>query len=148
MIALTIKQPWASLIIHHGKDIENRSWPTNVRGRVAIHSSAKFDMREYGAAMETISYNGLPNFDLRPVDYPCGSIIGTVEIIGCCDASESPWFCGEYGFMLKRPIALAVPVKIRGALGFWSVPREIEQYVLANPSAPQPSVSAAEVPHG
>src|SRR4051812_38769522 len=39
MKALTIKQPWAKLIFEGGKDIENRSWPTGVRGRVAIHTS-------------------------------------------------------------------------------------------------------------
>ena len=40
---LTVKQPWASLIVHGIKDIENRSWRTNFRGRVLIHSSAKGD---------------------------------------------------------------------------------------------------------
>lgn len=33
---LTVKQPWASLIVHGIKDIENRSWQTNFRGRVLI----------------------------------------------------------------------------------------------------------------
>ena len=34
MKAITIKQPWASLIVHGIKDIENRTWRTNYRGRV------------------------------------------------------------------------------------------------------------------
>ena len=41
MKAITIRQPWASLIVHGIKDIENRSWQTNFRGRVLIHSSVK-----------------------------------------------------------------------------------------------------------
>ena len=48
MKAITIKQPWASLIVHGVKDIENRTWHTNFRGRVLIHSSSKGDIAKYG----------------------------------------------------------------------------------------------------
>lgn len=44
MKAITIKQPWASLIVHGIKDIENRTWscPKKYLGqRVLIHSSGK-----------------------------------------------------------------------------------------------------------
>ena len=41
MKALSIKQPWASLIAHGIKDIENRNWKTHFRGRIYIHASAK-----------------------------------------------------------------------------------------------------------
>ena len=40
MKAITIKQPFASLIVEGIKDIENRTWKTNLRGRVLIHASA------------------------------------------------------------------------------------------------------------
>lgn len=40
MKALSIRQPWAWLILHGGKDIENRSWNTNFRGRFLIHAAA------------------------------------------------------------------------------------------------------------
>jgi hypothetical protein len=105
--------------------------PTRFRGHIAIHTSAKFDMREYEAAMDTIFYNGLPNFDLKPADYPCGSILGTVEIYGCVTASESPWFCGEYGFLLRDPRPLAVPIPIKGSLGLWELPEDVEQRIAA-----------------
>ena len=39
MIALSIRQPCASLILKAGKDIENRCWPTKVRGRILIHAA-------------------------------------------------------------------------------------------------------------
>ena len=38
MKAITIKQPWASLIVEGIKDIENRTWKTSFRGRVLIHA--------------------------------------------------------------------------------------------------------------
>ena len=40
--AISIKQPWASLIAHGIKNIENRTWKTNFRGRIYIHASGKF----------------------------------------------------------------------------------------------------------
>jgi len=43
MIALSIQQPWAWAIIHGGKDVENRTWPTKFRGRFLVHASRKFD---------------------------------------------------------------------------------------------------------
>lgn len=39
MLALSIRQPWASLIMKAGKSIENRSWPTKVRGRILVHAA-------------------------------------------------------------------------------------------------------------
>ena len=39
MLALSIRQPWAWLILRAGKDVENRDWSTKVRGRVLIHAS-------------------------------------------------------------------------------------------------------------
>jgi hypothetical protein len=41
------------------------------------------------------------------------------------DKYESPWFFGDYGFVLGDPRPLAQPIPIRGALKFWDVPAEI-----------------------
>ena len=41
MKALSIKQPWASLIAHGIKDIENRTWRTHFRGKIYIHASGQ-----------------------------------------------------------------------------------------------------------
>lgn len=43
MKVLSIRQPWAWLIMTGLKDIENRTWNTDFRGRFAIHASKKFD---------------------------------------------------------------------------------------------------------
>ena len=34
---LSIRQPWAWLIVNGYKDIENRTWSTRFRGKVLIH---------------------------------------------------------------------------------------------------------------
>ena len=50
MKAITIKQPWASLIAAGLKDIENRTWKTNFRGRVLIHA-AKVSVKDGWSAL-------------------------------------------------------------------------------------------------
>lgn len=128
MLVLTVKQPWAWAIIHGGKDIENRDWSTNVRGRVAIHASRYVDQMEYWKvdALEIPDLIWPPFSDLRG-----GVIIGTVEIVDCVTGSDSEWFVGEHGFVLRNPIALPEPIPRRGQLGFWQVPAEIEAQITA-----------------
>jgi hypothetical protein len=121
MKAITIKQPWASLIMHCGKDVENRSWSTSFRGRVAIHSSKKTN------AYEWLSANVIAQqVDASiPLDLPNGCVLGTVEIYNCVKFSDSPWFMGDYGFLLREPRILTTPIPCNGELGFWQLPDEI-----------------------
>lgn len=119
--ALTIRQPWASLIIRGGKDIENRNWPTSVRGTVAIHSSARMTRDDMDDACEVME-RFIPKFNRHVFmrdKFPLGSILGTVEIVGCVRESTSPWFFGEYGFVLKNARGFEPPIPAKGALGFW-----------------------------
>ena len=51
MKALTVRQPWASLIVHGPKHIETRSKPTKIRGRIGIiagkHRPTSFWLNEW-----------------------------------------------------------------------------------------------------
>jgi hypothetical protein len=62
-------------------------------------------------------------------DLERGAIIGTVEIVGCIQDSDSPWLMGKYGFVLKRPKRLPEPIPCKGALSFWNVPEDIESRI-------------------
>lgn len=123
MKALTIKQPWASLIIYGGKDIENRTWRTNVRGRIAIHSSNKSDEKDFQKAAEVVSRIGSEQAQrfLSFGAFPTGVILGTVELTDCkCyDDTGSPWYWGPFGFFLRDPQPLVVPVPAKGKQWFW-----------------------------
>lgn len=125
MKALTIKQPWASLIMFGGKDIENRDWaaPRYLIGqRIAIHSSKKIDPEEIQDALDMIRGGDFDNPDSWKIIngvQACGVILGTVKLIGCVRDHDSPWFCGEYGFILEDPQPFDVPIPMRGQLGFW-----------------------------
>ena len=121
MMALSIRQPWAYLILKAGKDIENRCWPTRIRGRILIHASKGCTHGELSDAMEFASDAiGRPiNADLKTI--PRGGIIGSVEIVDCVSKSDSPWFVGEFGFVLRDPQPLPF-VPWKGQLGFFNVP--------------------------
>jgi len=124
MKALSIRQPWAWLIVNGHKNIENRSWKTLQRGPVLVHASKTMTRDDYEAARETLELASafephqieLPSFE----ELELGGIVGRVEIVGCVHKSPSPWFFGDFGFVLEH----AEPLPFRpykGALGFFNV---------------------------
>lgn len=121
MKALSIRQPWAWLILHGHKDIENRKWKTHFRGKIYVHASKGMTRDEYAIAHVLAEEQGveLPPFD----QLERGGIVGTVEIVDCVDKDPSPWFFGEFGFLLKNPAPL--PFRpLSGKLGFFPVEKE------------------------
>ena len=125
ILCLSIRQPWAWAILHSGKDIENRDWTIKVRGRILIHASkgctrdewadAEWSIRQARASM----FLGAHVPEIQQLDR--GGIVGSVEIVGCVDSSESPWFCGKYGLVLANPKLLPF-VPCKGQLGFFDCP--------------------------
>jgi hypothetical protein len=127
MKALSIRQPWAWLIVSGYKDIENRTWPSYRRGEMLIHAAKGMTNDEYDDVVEFLS--GTP--ELSHIKLPDrkalarGEIIGVAEIVGCATASQSPWFFGPHGFQLKNARAFTSPLSFKGALGFFDVPDEL-----------------------
>ncbi len=124
MIALSIRQPWAHFIIHGAagrfKDVENRDWRTPYRGRCLIHASKGGTKRDFAAAVDGVREALGVDLSLGFDDVLRGGIIGSVEIHDCIDASDSPWWTGPHGFLLRDPEIL--PFRpIVGRLGFFNV---------------------------
>ena len=117
MRALSIRQPWAWLVVNGYKDIENRTWSTGFRGRIFVHAGQRTVPGDYPAQREYITRSGI----VIPDHLARGAIIGEVTITGCVSDSDSPWFCGPYGFTLEEPVAYETPIPCRGQLGFFSV---------------------------
>lgn len=116
-LAISVRQPWAWMIIHAGKDIENRTWPTKFRGRVLIHAAKGMTREEYNdAAFEVRMVHRIviPEFE----SLNRGGVIGSVEIVDCVSESDSPWFGGPFGFVLRSPEPMEFR-PCRGALGFF-----------------------------
>ncbi len=130
MKALSIRQPWAWMIRNCGKDIENRGWSTNVRGRVLIHASASMTRTEYDDARlfteQVVVWDERYPFP-KPDELEYGGIIGSVEIVDCVRESSSFWFNGPFGFVLRAPRPLPF-IPFRGQLGFFHVPDALIKY--------------------
>lgn len=120
MIALSIRQPWAWLIVNGYKDIENRSWPTKFRGRILVHAGKGMTRDEYEEcrdwALEVDRAIPFPSFDALQR----GGVVGACDITGCVADSPSPWFVGEYGFKIAnaRPLPFR---ECKGALSFFNI---------------------------
>ena len=112
MKALSIQQPWAHLIIYGQKNIENRRWQTNLRGRIYIHASKKIDRYAYDQLI--VANISMPHI----VELKRGGIIGTVDLLDCVKWHVSRWFFGPYGFVLGDPHPLPF-IPCRGALKFF-----------------------------
>lgn len=122
MIALSIRQPWAWLILNGAKDIENRDWKTNFRGRVLLHVGKVMTRSEYEDGLNHLLFYGGPHIDLPPMDQLVrGGVVGAVDIVDCVEHSESPWFFGPFGFVLRNPTPMPF-MPWKGKLGFFNVP--------------------------
>lgn len=114
-VALSIQQPWAWLIVNGYKDVENRSWPTRRTGLFYIHAGKKFDHQGYANVLLKFPQIKMPSKD----DFEFGGIVGCAQLYDCVDASDSEWFMGEWGFLLRN--ARTVPFEpLRGKLGFFA----------------------------
>ena len=118
MKIISVRQPWASLIVQGIKDVENRSWRTHHRGPVLIHASQRQDeitekelKRRYGIEM--------------PKRLPKGSVIGVADIVDCVEEHPSKWFDGDgFGFVLKNPRRVRFQ-RWSGQLGLREAPRAL-----------------------
>lgn len=129
MYALTIQQPYASLIIEGKKQVETRSWHTHYRGPLAIHAGKVVD-RE---ALEMFS-------DLLSEPVETGCFLGTVFLAGCelcpeLEGFEFPpieyelgwWEDDRYGWVMMEPHRKWI--EARGNQGLW-VPKEHDAQTL------------------
>ena len=110
---LSIRQPYAWLVVNGIKDIENRSKRTRKRQRILIHASSSRQeltpkVLEWCQARTD---RKLPAID----DFETGGIVGIVEITDCVRRHSSPWKSpSNYGWVLAN----AQPLKFRACKGF------------------------------
>lgn len=142
MKALTLSQPWATLVAIGAKRIETRSWPTKYRGPLAIHAAksgpdvARDAFPDRGRFIDALKAGGADPWNL-----PRGAIVATCRLVGCFKISRSATYQlvtgerieilepeesfgdytpGRYGWLLAdvKPLPKAIPA--RGALGLWT----------------------------
>lgn len=126
MKAISIKQPWASLIAHGIKDIENRTWkcPKNYIGqRVLIHASKKY------AGWKELPLNFIQRDMSKGFSFdnlPKGAIIGSVVIADCVQNHPSVWAeKGCWNWVMKDAILFNKQImNVKGKLSFWEFKNE------------------------
>lgn len=128
MKLISIKQPWASLIINGGlngkgvrvyKDVENRVWGCKHRGLLGVHAS-----QSRTGLNDLIQYVA-DNYDITvdENDLVFGSIIGSVNMTDCVSGSHpSIWYGDDYGFVLKDRFAYPKPIPCKGQLKLYERP--------------------------
>lgn len=127
MRALSIRQPWAWLIVNGFKDVENRTWKTKYRGEVLIHASKTYDKVDYNYLKSMIGSESVDKLllaGLHPEKF-LGGIIGKVEITDCVEQCNSKWFHGPYGFIVKNQQVLPF-YPYKGKLGLFKIDQPTE----------------------
>ncbi len=100
--ALSVKQPWAALIVAGVKLVEVRTWGTRRRGRVLIHAGRVPDERPEAWAQVTTP-------ELRAAAGQRGGIVGEAELVGCRTYDTAEAFAADAGVHLNDPGWFAPP---------------------------------------
>jgi len=131
-MALSVRQPWPWLMLRPDvidnearvqlyrtgeiKDVENRTWTHTCRGWFLIHASKTFDKPGYEFAKHRFPHIPMP----EPDEYELGGIVGMAYLVTMVEQSDSPWFFGPKGFVLReaRPLPF---VEAQGMQKFFRV---------------------------
>ncbi|HEY1800055.1 MAG TPA: ASCH domain-containing protein [Terriglobales bacterium] len=115
MRALSLHQPWASLIHDGRKKIETRGWEMLFRGPLAIH------------AAKTVNKFACEQFGYDPLTVPLGAILCIVDVVGCVRLPHElappdeygNFEAGRFGILLTMRRRLEMPVLAKGHQGIW-----------------------------
>lgn len=123
MKVLTIKQPWATLIMQGDKRFEFRSWQTKYRGELLIHA---------GKGIDKEAVKRLANY--LPQELPKSKILGKVTLVDCIkitpefkeellkensDIYTKSSFQENYGWQLEDVHVFNEPITAKGHLSLW-----------------------------
>jgi ASCH domain len=110
MKTLSIRQPWASLIIYAGKTVENRTWRTTYRGPLLIHA---------GRRRDPAGFSAIARMGIEIPELYFGGIIGRVQLVDIVEDSASEWaIAGQHHWILEEPEPLPFTPS-KGRLGLY-----------------------------
>jgi activating signal cointegrator 1 len=130
MKAISIRQPWASLLATGAKRFETRSWQTRHRGPLLLHAGRCLSQARWLAGAEPFR-TALHAHRASELCY--GAILGCAELVDCLptealddvlDSREralGDFRPGRWAWVLERPIRLTTPLPLRGVLGIFDV---------------------------
>lgn len=129
MKCLSIRQPFAELIISGRKSIELRPWNTNFRGQFLVHASGNVD------------YESCTFFKTDPNTLARRAVVGKAILYGVKEYANQKEFLEDlekhlatakyatsrYGFLIKDPVRFKKPIYVPGRLGFFDVALDAEK---------------------
>lgn len=144
--AITVHQPWATLLALGIKRFETRDWPLLLRGPIAIHAGKR--LTEDGElAFSWLQNRGVNLGVARLGDLPRGAFVGLAEVLYCYAAAFlvdkgrhllrqqardvelelhlGDFSAGRHCALLGNPRPLAAPVPCRGYQRVWRVPSDV-----------------------
>jgi hypothetical protein len=140
MKALTLTQPWATLVAIGAKRIETRSWSTKYRGPLAIHAAKGFPKAARQFTLEPACYEvvRVGGKILNGAAYPLGCIVAICHLVDCLEVGEVGQFQlttqelslgnytrGRFAWLLEAVRPLAEPIPAKGALSLWEWERPL-----------------------
>jgi hypothetical protein len=134
--ALSIGQPWASLVAIGAKELETRGWSTAYRGPLAIHASKTFPAQAREECLLEPFVSSLEWAGLGPETLPRGEVVAIGWLEDCLDARTARKLIkhgvfrrrelafgdfkpGRFVLVLKRMRVLPKPIPATGKLGLW-----------------------------
>ena len=149
---LSVRQPWASLLVHGIKSIENRTWPCAIRGPLLIHAGRTWKEDEESAYRELLQRaidrgEGMPTWrqDVLSLSRSfIGGLVGIVRIVSCVSRKQwdedglpyyngwDEWFTGPYGLACRDARAFPRIVPYKGRQGIFRVPLKDVPYDLSD----------------
>lgn len=137
--ALSLTQPWATLMAIDAKRVETRSWSMSFRGWVAIHASKGFPQecqwvcyqKPFAGALGAAGFN-------TAKDLPRGQIIAIAEIYDCRptyhvgheineERAFGDYSHGRYAIFTRGVRRLKWPIQVKGALGLWRLHEPLQE---------------------
>lgn len=137
MKAISLWQPWASLVALSLKLIETRGRLTHIRGRIAIHAAAK---KYSGAALAALLAEAGVDSALVARDLPLGAIVAVATLEDCVSVDErhtrlismpfremvfGNYSAGRFAWMLKDVVPVVPAIPCKGRQGWFNLPKPI-----------------------
>lgn len=147
MKAITVIQPWATLLATGNKRIETRSWKTNYRGEILIHAGKKDPLWGICMMTEDAKERAFRRLDLPEVfnrfqKFQTGEIIGKANLVNCLQIDEAmaalikeqhpdeyafgDYTIGRYAWVMEEPVLFSNPIPASGKQGLWNWDGEIQ----------------------
>lgn len=130
--AISLWQPWASLLVTGAKRIETRSWIHAYRGRLIIHSAKRFTQEERDIAASHVFAESLGAAGLDPTRLPLGCMVGEADLvdivpvekiredIGDREYAFGNYSNGRFAWIFENPRSYDQPIPARGAQGLFN----------------------------